>query len=205
MVAAREDNYEDQYSKDGIFGDFTYSSPGVSRGLLISMIVRQSVFFAVKGKIKVLVMGAGHGYEVVSYIKGGYDVKAIDLYSPDIPMVKEVTTLASADNMPFEDKEFDLIHSTEMMEHVPQKLTNPILRECKRVAKRFVFTIATRDDPPYCTHINIHPAWWWIKKFEKLGFNIVSAQQAARLHIPFPEGHASHFTWPDGVLIYGEC
>jgi hypothetical protein len=92
-----------------------------------------------------------------------------------------------------------------MMEHVPQKLTNPILRECKRVAKRFVFTIATRDDPPYCTHINIHPAWWWIKKFEKLGFNIVSAQQAARLHIPFPEGHASHFTWPDGVLIYGEC
>ena len=143
MVAAREDNYEDQYSKDGIFGDFTYSSPGVSRGLLISMIVRQGGFFAVKGKVKILVMGAGHGYEVVSYIKGGHDVKGIDLYAPEIPMVKEVTTLASADDMPFKDKEFDLIHSTEMMEHVPEKITDQILRECRRVAKKFVFTIAT--------------------------------------------------------------
>ena len=119
-------------------------------------------------------------------------------------MVKDVTHIGSAENMPFDDKEFDFVHCTEMLEHVPEEMTDPILKECKRVAKRFVFSIATRHDKPYNTHINIHPAWWWIKRFDDLGFEIVNAQQAARVTIPVRQ-YASVIYWPDGVFLHGKC
>uniref|UniRef100_A0A6M3J112 Putative methyltransferase n=1 Tax=viral metagenome TaxID=1070528 RepID=A0A6M3J112_9ZZZZ len=160
--------------------------------------------FKDKPKKDVLVVGAGSGYEVISYIKHGHNVRGIDLFAPEIKMVKDVTYIGSADKMPFGDKEFDFVHCTEMMEHVPEEITNDILMECRRVAKRFYFTIATRDDKPYDTHINIHPAWWWIKRFEELGFGIINAQQAARIALNV-KGYASVIFWPDGVFLHGNC
>ena len=192
------------YSDEGIFGNFTYSGIGVSRGLAISFIVLGQQCFEIKGKVKILVVGAGSGYEVVNYLKHGHDVKGIDLYAPDIKMVKDVTHIGSATGIPYGDNEFDFVHCTEMLEHVPEEITDDILKECKRVAKRFVFSIATRHDKPYNTHINIHPAWWWIRKFEDLGFEIVNAQQSARVTIPVRQ-FASVIYWPDGVFLHGNC
>ena len=196
--------YEKRYSDDDIFGLYTYASIDVSRGFLISTVVASGQFFKVHDGAKVLVIGAGSGYEIINYLNHGYDVKGIDLYAPDVKRVKEVTHIGSADNMPFDDKEFDFVHCTEMMEHVPEEITDDILNEAKRVAKMFVFSIADRHDKPYESHINIHPAWWWMKKFEDLGFKIKSAQQAARITLPLGNGSINVF-WPDGVLLYGEC
>jgi len=172
--------------------------------MAISMVVMGQQCFEIIGKIKILVVGAGSGYEVVNYLKHGHHVRGIDLYAPDIKMVKDVTHIGSADNMPFEDDEFDLVHCTEMLEHVPEEMTNDILLECKRVAKRFVFSIATTLDTPYNTHINIHPAWWWLKQFDELGFDVVNAQQNQRLTIPVKQ-YASIIFWPDGVFLHGKC
>ena len=203
-----EDNtYEERYSDDDIFGIYTYASIFVSRGFIVSQMVVAGGIFKdgfVKKKAKVLVVGAGSGYEIINYLNNGYDVKGIDLYVPDVQRVKEVTHIGSADNMPFKDKEFDFVHCTEMMEHVPEEITDDILNEAKRVAKKFIFTIADRHDKPYESHINIHPAWWWMKKFEDLGFKIKSAQQAARITLPLGNSAINVF-WSDGVLLYGEC
>jgi ubiquinone/menaquinone biosynthesis C-methylase UbiE len=196
--------YEKRYSNDDIFGHSTYASISVSRGFMISVVAVSGQFFKIKDNAKILVIGAGSGYEIINYLNHGYDVKGIDLYAPDIKRVKEVTHIGSADNMPFGNKEFDFVHCTEMLEHVPEEITNDILMESKRVAKRFVFSIATRGDEPYDTHINIHPAWWWIKRFEELGFRIKTAQQSARLTIPFG-GSACNIFWPDGVFLHGKC
>jgi len=196
--------YENTYSDDGIFGNPTYAAITVSRGFMISVVVSSGQFFKIKDKAKVLVIGAGTGYEIINYLNHGYDVKAIDLYVPDIKRVRDVTFVGSAEDMPFDDKEFDFVHCTEMMEHVPEEITDAILMEAKRVSERFVFSIATRHDKPYDTHINIHPAWWWIKRFEDLGFRIKTAQQAARLTIPFGKSAVNIF-WPDGVFLHGKC
>lgn len=187
-----------------MFGDLSYSGPCVSRGLLYSTMMVKGLFFEIVGKIKILVVGAGVGYEVVNYLKHGHHVKALDLFVPDIEMVKDVTTIGSADNMPFEDKEFDLVHCTEMIEHIPEEMTDSVLMECKRVAKKYLISIATSLDMPYNTHINLHPAWWWLKRFEDLGFIINTAQYAPRLSVPC-KNYSSYITFPDGVHLHGEC
>ena len=198
-------SYEERYSEDDIFGIYTYASISVSRGFLVSELVSTGGLFTKRlFNPKVLVVGAGSGYEIINYLNHGYDVKAIDLYVPDVKRVKEVTHVGSADNMPFDDKEFDFVHCTEMMEHVPEEITDDILLECKRVSKRFIFTIATRHDKPYNSHINIHPAWWWMKKFEDLGLETEHAQKAARVLLVV-NGYSSYMCWPDGVLMYGNC
>lgn len=172
--------------------------------MTISQIVCDGMFIPIKSSDKLLVIGAGYGYEVINYIKNGYDVQAVDIFVPAVKMVQEVTTQCSAEQMPFDDKEFDICHCTEMLEHVTEDVADRVILEAKRVSRQFVFTIATRGDHPYNTHINIHTAWWWMDKFNELGMKIVSAAYAPRLVLK----HGNYLTRihkPDGVLIYGNC
>lgn len=199
-----ESNYENHYSDEGIFGDISYSPPSVSRGLVISMALMDGMFFGIKGKVKILVVGAGSGYEIVNYLKHGHIVKGIDLYAPKVKAVRDVTFLGSAERMPFKTNEFNLVHCTEMLEHVPPNRVDRILNECKRVAKSFIFTIATRHDRPYNTHINIRSGSWWHDKFESMGFNISSTIIKPKIQVPVGK-YLLYIGWPDGVLIYGKC
>ena len=196
--------YKDLYSDEGIFGNIAYSPPSVSRGLMLSMALISGEFFENESISKVLVVGAGAGYEVVNYLHYGYDVKAIDLFCPPVKKVQEVTHVGSAEDMPFDDDEFDMVHCTEMIEHIPEDITNNVLNECKRVAKRFLFTIATRHDRPYNTHINIHDWNYWRRKFKFIGFDIISAQDKPKLIFPV-KNHIMIISWPDGTLLYGYC
>jgi 2-polyprenyl-3-methyl-5-hydroxy-6-metoxy-1,4-benzoquinol methylase len=192
------------YSDSGIFGNYKYAAPVVSRGMKVAMCLLSGAIFPVKEKSKILVIGAGPGYEVVYYRKHGHLVKAIDLYVPNIKMVKEVTTVGSATDIPFSDKEFDIVHCTEMMEHIEEDQTDAVLKECKRVADRFVFTIATTGDKPFNTHINIHNWQWWIDKFKEHNFTFSSIHD--RKKVSFGLNHEEYFfKWHGGVFIYGEC
>ena len=153
---------------------------------------------------KILVVGSGNGYELVWFHKAGYPVKGLELYTPNVPLVKKLTTIGSATDMPWENKEFDLVFCTEMFEHVTEEETELILKEMKRVAKRFYITIATRGDAPYNTHINIQKPWWWMAKFDELGFKIESFQYSPRVFLQF--GKDMGFgVYNDGVTIYGDC
>ncbi len=73
-------------------------------------------------------------------------------------------------NLPFPNEAFDLVFSTEVMEHVPEACTLPVLRELHRICShRALMTINTfdRDEPG---HINVHPRQWWLKAFVEVGF-----------------------------------
>jgi ubiquinone/menaquinone biosynthesis C-methylase UbiE len=162
------------------------------------------MFLPIKPSDKLLVIGAGYGYEVVNYIKNGYDVQAVDIFVPEVKMVQDVTIQCSAEHMPFDDKEFDICHCTEMLEHVPEDVADRVILEAKRVSRQFVFTIATRGDAPFNTHINIHPGWWWMDRFDRLGMKIVSASHAPRLVLSLGN-YFTRLCKPDGVIIYGDC
>ena len=192
---------EELYSSDGIYGSLTYGSPFVSKGLTCATYVTQSTLC--KGK-KILCVGAGNGYEVVKFIKSGYDVTSFEMYHPDVEILKGRQVKGYAQDLPFEDKEFDLYFCCEMMEHVPEELIVPILNEAKRVSKEVFFTIATRDDPPYHTHINIHDLPFWYSKFEKLKFHFKSIQYAGGLPLLTTNGLIIS-TWKDGIILHAEC
>jgi len=189
------------YSSDGIYGSLTYGSPFVSKGLLCAAYCVQVDL--VKSK-KVLCVGAGNGYEVVLFLKGGYDVTSLEMYHPNIRILKGRQVKGYAQDLPFKDKEFDLYFCCEMMEHVPEELIVPILKEAKRVSNEIFFSIATKNDPPHNTHINIHELPFWYNMFTDLGFNLKSIQHAGGLPIMTPHG-LTIATWKNGVILNAEC
>ena len=192
------------YSTDGIYGDFTYGAPYVSRGLINAISLTQDLQSRGIKSLNVLIVGAGNGYEIVRFGKAGHNVTGLDLYIPNVPYIKERSVKGSADCMPFSDNQFDLVFCTEMFEHVTEQAAETILTEFQRVAGRFYVTIATKDDPPYNTHINIQPAWWWIKKFEALEFKLANAQQCPVLILQ-TDNNVTQLNYSTGVTLYGDC
>ncbi len=68
--------------------------------------------------------------------------------------IKDVTTLdidplanivASADNIPLRDNAYDIVTCIDMLEHVPRRIRNKVVREIVRVASKAVFLIAPVD------------------------------------------------------------
>ena len=155
-------------------------------------------------KRKVLSVGCGNGYEAVCFLKNGHDCYTVELYHPKVGILGGRQTKAYAQSLPFKDNEFDMYVCCEVMEHIPEELAVPILKEAKRVSKEVYFTIADRDDPPYDTHITVKSFSWWLDVFIGLGFKILNAQTCPK--VPLLAGNVMVCqTWGDGTLIHAEC
>jgi ubiquinone/menaquinone biosynthesis C-methylase UbiE len=81
----------------------------------------------------------------------------------------------------FEDKRFDVVFSSEVLEHVPTHLAEQSVKELVRIAKKDVFvTISLRrsgldpKDPkkPAIVHLTVWPREKWEKAFVKAGCEI---------------------------------
>jgi hypothetical protein len=198
-------SYEVPYSEEGIYGDFTYGTPGVSRGLMNALHICQGGSFTIRGPMKVLVIGGGNCYEVAVFNTRGHTCYGIDLYVPGIPFCKKTCVRGDASKMPFRDQEFDLVYCGETLEHIPEDVCFDILSEVRRVSRSFYFTIATRHDAPYNMHINVHPAWWWQKVFDEHGFRTIHAEDNPIVSIIYGNSGIIKLRFPDGVTIYGYC
>jgi len=72
--------------------------------------------------------------------------------------------------LPFKDNSFDLVFSSEVMEHVEQEYTQAIIKELNRICSDYALLTINTFDHKQPGHINMHPRKWWIKKFEQNGF-----------------------------------
>ena len=196
----------DLYSSDGLYGTIDYGSPGVCKGLCMAHHILTSKKYKIPvpcegyAKPRVLVVGAGNGYEIVYLAKQGYDVTGLEYYIPDIQMVKERSVKADAAQMPFKDKTFDMCFSAETMEHVQPEQTDNVLNEMGRVAGSIFLTIATRGDPPFNSHINIHDGLWWGEKIKELGFKLIVCHMPPLL-TAYVKDKLIDVSWADGVYI----
>jgi ubiquinone/menaquinone biosynthesis C-methylase UbiE len=86
----------------------------------------------------------------------------------------------SISNLPALTESVDLVHTAQVLEHIPQEHMDDILREFARVLKpagrAFICLDAVKDgetkemymgDP---THVNIQPIAYWYRLFHKHGF-----------------------------------
>jgi len=83
-----------------------------------------------EGAESVLEIGVGNKIVSDTLKKLGFDVKTLDIdreLEPDI--------ISSADNMPVEDKSFDVVVACEILEHLPFEKFEKCLSEIKRAAK----------------------------------------------------------------------
>lgn len=188
------------YSNDGLYGTLDYGGPYPIKAVPHCMYIAGGM---PKNK-KVLIIGAGNGYEVVYMLKQGFkNTYSLDIYVPPVEYLKGHCIQGWAQELPFADKTFDLVICCETMEHIPEELTDAVLLESKRVAHEVYFTIATRDDPPFNSHVCVHSPDWWLKKFDDLGFGVINAQVNPWLMVPAGKT-ISLLRYDDGISIYAK-
>jgi len=188
------------YVDGGIYNLLSYGSPGISKGVRFARYMSQ---FMKKGQ-KTVNIGCGNGYEVIQLLNDGMDAYGTEIHDIDVPVLKKRIINAIVPNLPFKDKEFDLLMCTEVIEHIPEIETEDFINECCRVADKCFFSIATRGDEPYNSHINVHGPQWWLDKLEEINFRVINFQFKPFVEIRF--NNLAHFRsgYSDGIAFYGD-
>lgn len=108
-------------------------------------------------------IGCGFGEASIYFASQGANVTATDLSSGMVALVEQVaklhgiklrTVVCAADQLPFEDQEFDMVYAANVLHHVDME---PTLREIKRVLKPDGLFVAW-DPVKYNPAINVYRA-----------------------------------------------
>lgn len=116
-------------------------------------------FAALKGKIEKVVefipegvstiadIGCGNG--VITNILGQqFEVTAVDRSAAALEFVETKKVQASAENIPLPDGSFDMVFSSEMLEHLEDEVLKGTISEMKRLSKKYIFITVPNDENP---------------------------------------------------------
>jgi protein-L-isoaspartate(D-aspartate) O-methyltransferase len=91
---------------------------------------------------KVLDVGCGKGFQIyeLTQVLPGIEVRGLDISSYAIenahPEIKNLIDLGSASQLPYQDKEFDLVFSINTLHNLHNRALDSALRELERLGKR---------------------------------------------------------------------
>ena len=191
------------YEEGHLYSTLEYGAPYVSKGLKFARYIIPSILNKVK---KVLCIGCGNGFEVVEYLRAGFNAYGTEMRKiGDVPILKDRIIHALVPDLPFKDKAFDFVACTEVLEHVSTEETSAFLAECFRVGKSAMFSIATRDDPPWHTHCNIQTPQWWLDEMEKHKVEVLSFQFCPIVDLQIESDITYRCRYGDGVTFYVNC
>jgi ubiquinone/menaquinone biosynthesis C-methylase UbiE len=182
-------DYEAQYYEEHAQAGLDYLGHGYwqeSYGLMVTEATQQSSYPAPL----MLDAGCACGSILNGFRKTGvyHHVYGVDLSNHMVELGREHFEFSKNELMqgsiaalPMPDDTLTLVHSAQVLEHIPGELTDPILSEFYRVLKpggrAFICLDAVRQgetvemymgDP---THVNIQPVSFWSKKFQEHGFS----------------------------------
>lgn len=107
---------------------------------------------------KILDVGCSHGAAVQELQKRGYEAYGIDIADKAIEYCKHrgLTTcaVASATKIPFDDKFFDLIVSSDTLEHLQKEDVPKMVSEFRRVSKQGCLLSIACDEEGGKEHLN---------------------------------------------------
>jgi hypothetical protein len=117
----------------------------------------------------VLDVGCGGNEFIKSFREVSPTTKAVgmDFASPFADILGDVASI------PAGDKDYDVITSFDMLEHLTPEQVDPVLKELSRVSKRFIFSISYVPSKRLWEGQNLHPTVrpenWWIQKIIQAG------------------------------------
>jgi SAM-dependent methyltransferase len=134
----------------------------------------------------VLDAGCGSG-DVVRYLTSkGYDARGIELsktvledFASDL-LKKGIVQQGSLTQLPFRDNEFDVVFSSEVLEHINEEDIPQVVAELCRVSKEIIFlTISLRPSSNFNKyHVNLKPRLWWENQFLK--YDVIKENEIIR-------------------------
>lgn len=90
-------------------------------------------------------IGCGDG-TITNALSEEFNTIGVDRSLNAVKLVEKKKAMVSADNIPFKDNQFDLVFSSEMLEHLPDQIYNNTILEIKRIAKKYVFLTFPDDE-----------------------------------------------------------
>ena len=90
-------------------------------------------------------IGCGDG-TISNKLKDGFDLVAADRSLNALQFVESKRINVSADNLSFKNNSFDLIFSSEMVEHLPDDIFTKAIAEMKRVSDKYIFLTFPNDE-----------------------------------------------------------
>ena len=108
----------------------------------------------------ILDIGCGNGV-ITNELAKDYDVVGVDRSEKAIAKVKTKTLIASCDKIDIPDKSFNLVLTSEMLEHLEDELFYGAISEMKRLSKKYIFITVPNNENikknlvqcPYCKYI----------------------------------------------------
>lgn len=149
----------------------------------------------------VLDVGCGIGNGLRYLMAQGKDVKGIDISDVAVEKAKANgydVRQGSITEIPFEDNSFDMVVSTDVLEHLPEGLVEEAIIELSRIAKKYIgVKIATSPErgsvelmknfPQYDIenlHLTVKTSHWWETLFDCTP-GLWQLTKKARLHPEF--------------------
>lgn len=130
-------NCEDAVKLDRAFYNNRWQTSSV--GLIERERVKVTAAAVPEKSRRILDVGCGDGRVCLEVSKKkGCSVVAFDLSTVALGHVSVPGCCGSANQLPFRDKSFDLVISTEVLEHIPEKIYSRALHEMERVAERHI-------------------------------------------------------------------
>lgn len=115
----------------------------------------------------ILDVGCGHNDFCKLFRKQKIKCMGLDFACPSADVI------CSCIQMPFYNKEFDLVTSFDALEHLLPEEINSALDEFARVSHRYIFSIAFRDSSYKVNgetlHPTVRPKEWWMDKIKQRG------------------------------------
>ncbi len=116
----------------------------------------------------VLDVGCGRGFLVQHLRWRGISATGTDWSSDaaEIGIINDIV-VANATSLPFKDKAFDVVVSTDFLEHIPKDGLNRVVLEMHRVGKRVLGRIAFDDDKHKRNlyHLTVESPEWWREQY----------------------------------------
>lgn len=139
----------------------------------------------------ILDAGCGSGI-VTNTLVDQWDVMGCDISQTALAQVNAPTVLADLTDLPFEDRQFDLVLSSDVIEHIPDSVYRAAIKEIARVAGKYVLIAvpyqeileASAVQCPKCRcrfHAHYHQRSYSASDFEELfppEFEVVSTNLA---------------------------
>ncbi|HBH50013.1 MAG TPA: hypothetical protein DDX98_15315, partial [Bacteroidales bacterium] len=93
----------------------------------------------------ILDVGCGNG-EITNNFPEKYEVTGVDNSKEALEFVTKEKILCSADSIKVEDRSYDMVFSSELIEHLPSDIMRGSMMEFKRIARKYLFISVPNDE-----------------------------------------------------------